>query len=564
MWRGYRFHFTLRRVAPWAAHVLRAGAAQILLAGVVHAVQGGQDPEAAAPQAPPGTPDRLPAQESPCFPIASLHLQGAEGQRREWREWLLSQADGHRVLPTPDPPQGRCLGAQGIQVIINRLQQALIARGEVTSRVLAGPQDLRGGTLTLTWVPGIVEGIRWAPGSGERATLWNTVPTGPGDILNLRALEQALENFRRVPGVEADIQIEPGAQPGGSVLTVSHRQDRWIRLAVTADDSGNRSTGKYQGSVTLSLDNAWTLSDLFYLTLLQDLGGREPGSRGTRGQVLHYSLPWGPALLGLTYTDHRYFQTVAGAEQDYLYWGTSRSSEVALSWLLHRDPSTRTVASLKAFQRASSNHIDDTEIEVQRRQVAGFELGLKHQRRWARGNLELSVQARRGTGGWGSLPAPEEALGEGTSRMRLWLVEGSLQQGFNAGAQPLHYTVAWRAQHNRTPLTPQDRIAIGGRHSVRGFDGQFVLSAERGGWIRHEVATPLLPQLQAYLGVDAGQVAGPRANELVGRRLTGAVLGLRGQASGLQGDVFVGGPLRKPAGFRTARTTAGFSLAMSF
>ncbi len=512
----------------------------------------------------PPVPARLLADEVPCFPITALALDGPGG---DVFGGLLAFADGRRVLPEPDPPQGRCLGAQGIQILIDRLQDALIARGYVTSRVLAPPQDLKSGRLVLTIVPGVVEDIRQPTGTGERASLWNTVPVRAGDLLNLRDVEQALDNFRRVPSVEADIQIEPGEQPGGSRLVVSHRQPMPFRLGATFDDSGTRSTGRYQGSLTFSFDNAWTLSDLLYVTLSRDVGGldrdRAPGARGTRGQVVHYSVPLGYWLFALTHSDHRYFQTVAGAQLDYLYRGTSHTTEAQVSRVLQRDAVARTHASLQWFRRLSSQFIDDTEIEVQRRGVAGVEVGLRHSRHGGRGSVEASVAYRRGTGGWGSRPAPEEAFGEGTSRMRLWRTEGQWQQAFTIGSLPLHYTGAWRAQHNRTRLTPQDRLAIGGRHSVRGFDGEFVLSAERGGWLRNELATPVMPQLQAYLGVDVGQVAGPRASELVGRRLAGAVLGLRGQWTGLQGDVFVGGPLRKPEVFRTARTTAGFSLALS-
>ncbi len=47
-----------------------------------------------------------------------------------------------------------CLGGQGISEIIKRIQNAIIEKGFVTTRVLAQPQDLRQGRLVLTVVPG--------------------------------------------------------------------------------------------------------------------------------------------------------------------------------------------------------------------------------------------------------------------------------------------------------------------------------------------------------------------------------------------------------------------------
>jgi hemolysin activation/secretion protein len=66
-----------------------------------------------------------------------------------------------------------------------------------------------------------------------------------------------------------------------------------------------------------------------------------------------------------------------------------------------------------------------------------------------------------------------------------------------------------------------------------------------------------------YLGIDAGEVSGPSTRFLLGNTLSGAVIGLRGAYRRFQYDVFVGTPLYKPAGFKTADTTAGFNLTLS-
>ena len=54
------------------------------------------------------------------------------------------------------------------------------------------------------------------------------------------------------------------------------------------------------------------------------------------------------------------------------------------------------------------------------------------------------------------------------------------------------------------------------------------------------------------------------AELLVGRSLTGAVIGLRGSYKDFSYDLFIGGPLDKPEHFRTNHRTAGFNLTFSF
>ena len=504
---------------------------------------------------------RLPVNESPCFEIRSLDLEGAEPYQFVG---LLPYADYNLQQAELDPVEGKCIGANGIQMIIDRLQNELIARGYVTTRVFAKPQNLQSGILKLSLIPGYVADIRWATGSGKRASRWNTIPTHSGKLLNLRDVEQALENFKRVPTSEADIQIAPGTEPGTSDLVITHQQPMPFRFSATADDSGSPSTGQYQGSVTLNFDNLWTLSDLFYFTYLHDLGGGQSGERGTRGSIVHYSVPWGYGLFAITSTQNHYHQTIAGALQDYRYSGLSRSTDVKISRVLHRNTSSKTSVSVKAVKRTSHNFIDDTEVKVQQRAISTLEWGLNHRRNWAGGNLEFNVNYRKGIHDWGSLPAPEEAFNEGTSQMRLWLWDAALQQSFKWINQNFQFTSTWRGQANQTRLLPQDRLAIGGRYTVRGFDGLSVLSAERGWLVRNELSTPIKNSIQAYAGIDTGSVDGPSAELLVGQQLTGAVLGLRGQLGRVQYDGFLGKPLSKPQRFQTSDTSGGFSVSVNF
>lgn len=507
---------------------------------------------------PPASEQRRPwpEAESPCRAIQEVALVGDSS---EAFRWVLAD-----LIAGPDPAIGRCLGVGGANVAAERAQQALMARGFVTSRIVFEPQNLSSGRLTLTLLPGRIRAIRFAT-PDVRANAWNAVPAQPGDVLNLRDVEQALENFKRVPTAEADIQIEPADVPGQSDLVISWRQSLPFRLNVTLDDGGSEATGRYQGSATLSHDHWWTLNDLFYVTVNRDLGGGIPGDRGTQGHTVHYSLPWDHWLLGFTQSASRYHQSVAGLNQDYVYSGQNASADLKLSRLVYRDASRKTTASLKGWLRRSKNFIDDTEVQTQRRATGGWELGLGHREFVGRTTLDVNLAHKRGTAAFSAMPAPEEAFDEGTSRMRITTLDVNFNAPFNLASQKLRYAGALRVQRNGTPLTPQDRFAIGGRYSVRGFDGESSLSAERGWTLRNDLGWALGETGQeAYLGLDFGAVSGPTARFLVGRSLAGAVLGVRGHLHRLHCDVFIGRPIRQPNAFRSATVTAGFSLAASF
>jgi hemolysin activation/secretion protein len=149
--------------------------------------------------------------------------------------------------------------------------------------------------------------------------------------------------------------------------------------------------------------------------------------------------------------------------------------------------------------------------------------------------------------------------------MRLTTTNIQLTIPFKVANQSLRYVGNVRAQWNQTLLVAQDRFLIGGRYSVRGFDGLNLLSADRGWLIRNEMAVALgSSSHETYVGIDHGEVSGRNSKNLIGTSLTGAVWGLRGSLKGLSYDLFVGTPLSKPDGFNTSHITTGFNLNWSY
>jgi hemolysin activation/secretion protein len=501
--------------------------------------------------------------ESPCFTINRIVLDGDAASQFQW---ALAAAD--KAGYATDSAIGHCIGTAGISLVQKRIQNSILNRGFVTTRVLVGPQNLKTGTLKLTLVPGRIRTIKLLPGASARATLFNAIPVGQGDLLNLRDVEQGLENLKRPPTAQADIELLPAesadAKPGESDLGIRWEQGFPIRVSFSADDSGTKATGTLQGSVTIAYDHLLTLNDLIYASFSHDLED-DSALHGTRGRTVHYSVPYGYWLLAASGSSSPYYQTVSGATQSYVYRGQSKNASITLSRLVYRDATRKTTLSLGGWARASRNFIDDTEVEVQRRRMAGWELGLAHRERIGAASLELRLNFRRGTGAVGAKRAQEEAFDEGTSRFALILADCSANVPFQLFGQLLRYSGTLRLQSNRTPLIAQDRFSIGGRYTVRGFDGESSLVAERGLLLRNELTAVLGASGQEiYVGLDHGEVRGPATVALAGRRLSGAVVGLRGQIKGFQYDVFAGAPVRKPELFRTAGSTTGFSINVNF
>ena len=281
--------------------------------------------------------------QAQCFAIQSVQLTGVND--------TVSPADiAHfqpalrRALRQVGFIAGNCWGEQHINQLMVTLQNDVIGRGYTTTRILVAPQNLSDGTLVLAVLPGKVRSVRFeqkdAQEHTERITAFhNEFPIRAGELLNLRKIEQGLENLKRVSTAQTDIQIVPTEQLGESDIVVSWQQRTVpFRLTLSADDSGSKSTGRYQGNVTFSADNPLGLSDLFYVSYGRALG-HVPSQKGTdertekgasQNFTLHYSVPFGNWLWSFNHQSYRYHQAVAGDHTVYDYNGKSRSSDLEL------------------------------------------------------------------------------------------------------------------------------------------------------------------------------------------------------------------------------------------
>lgn len=369
--------------------------------------------------------------EEKCFPIKELHLTELHSEHPAAIEQLTEEdlkTDFDWALKAVYAPKDfllpYCVGEKGISEIIKRIQNAIINKGYVTTRVLAQPQDLRTQKLILTVVPGKVRHIilrdHSQPKKALRGTVWSALPVEQGDILNIRDVEQGLENLRRPAHTEANIQIVPPQEgqslPGDSDLLIDFKQHFPYHLTLSLDDSGSKATGRLQAGATASVENLFSLNDVFYASWTQSIRRHsdDPGRRGSRNGSLYYSVPWKNWLFNFSMSENRYYQTIFGAFTNYEYSGRSVTSNLGVSRVLYRDNSRKTTANFGFWHRRSANYIDGAEIDIQRRRMAGWYAGLSHREYIGKATLDFSVNYKQGTGAYKSIPAPEERFDEGT------------------------------------------------------------------------------------------------------------------------------------------------------
>ena len=510
-------------------------------------------------------PKEFPVEDN-CFPIHAFKLGGQDAGTFSW------------VLDTVRPYAGRCIGVRGLSFIASELDSELRDRGFATTRVSLPQQSLQTGQLLVNIHAGRVAEIRMersdvqpSRSDGAWGTWRNAFPLAAGDILNVRDLEQGVENMKRLPSQNVATRLEPGAKPESSVIIIERKpatlRDR-LRGGVTLDNTGSASLGRTQASANLAFDNPLGVNDLVSVSLNTNAEQPTEEHRSLSASI-NYSVPWGYNLLTLSASKSAFAQYVQGTTVRFLSSGNSESTEVRLQRTVGRNASSKIGAYAAMSTRGAQSYLDDTEIIVQRRQTTNFELGASYKKMFETSSLDVDFGYRQGVP-WQGAQDDLASASEGglTLRPTVWMLNANYGRPLEWAGRSYQFSSSVRYQGTDHVVLSVDQIGIGGRSSVRGFDGDTVVLAENGVVLRNEITTPAKPlfgvESTALVALDYGRVWGPSDVYLAGNSLIGMAVGMRGRRGATQFEIMLGVPISHPDNFHSSGVTPYLSVTQAF
>lgn len=515
---------------------------------------------AAGPAPVMGTPARsarrpVPTHESRCFPMETLVVQGPPGAFF-WRLQVELQDEWSAT-------QGLCLGEKGLEAVLSNLTARMQQAGWITSKLDLPAQNLAAGELRVRWTPGIVESVHVEPGDMGLDSL----PLSTGQALTVASLDQAADNYNRLPSLGARLAVLPGAAEQAHRINIDVTAGRPWRSSLSLDNTSAREYGRLRASWQLGVDRPGarlglgSLLDQFLLEVSSNVEGVAPDRRSL-AVAAQYAVPIGEHLIDLHAHHSQFGRAVAGTTVHFLNRGVDRSAGARWTWSALR--TARSKWNLRAgFDREDSYRtIDDVELVLQRRLARRVEIGtsLWSRARLGERSIDWTVDASRSrTRRAGALGAFHKGA---AFPMRESLVSAGAQgplaaEGAGAAATPT-WSVLLTVQSVSRPLDAGDLPIIGTRYVVRGFDGEASVQGQHAAVLRTDLKFASLPlsggklQAQPYLGLDAGTVRNPAAGADAARTLSGVAAGVYARAEQFSAEIAVALPLRRAPGRASA------------
>lgn len=472
------------------------------------------------------TPDEGPA----CLSIHSIELIGH-----------LASLGQLPALPTPPV----CLRAKDLNALLARLNAHYRSAGWITTRVYVDPEEIPSGHLRLRVVPGQIEKLTLgqAPDDPRRQTAF---PQRDDRLLNLRDLEQGLENINRLPSQEGRLNLVPGAQNGATQVQIALHEKRRVRLTEMVDNSGTQAMGEWKSTTEIAIDNPTDHNDQLAVGLIGNLDKGDLAAR-FKGLTLNYLIPYGYHLFSVSGSAIRTKFTLPGINTSYAMNTRADKLGAAYEYLFARDQISKHSFTAGLDVTRQHNFIADTEVPSQERRLTVLYLGFKGKLFWGTQSHEWAVRAERGLQAFNA----QTSLPDG-SNPQYQLLKLRLASTWPLPDNRGLFRTLLQAQAAPTNIPTLAQIYVGGRYDVRGYQ-QNSLYASSGAFVRSEYETSAFnwgaSRWNTYVGLDAGRVRTLPNRPLSQQHLVGAAMGLRGELGPWRVDLARARALSRPHEF---------------
>ncbi|MDU9401318.1 ShlB/FhaC/HecB family hemolysin secretion/activation protein [Pseudomonas sp. zfem004] len=491
-----------------------------------------------------------------CFPIRSIDLEGADS---------LSSAERQHLIA---PFAGQCLGVAQLNQLLKTITDHYLGKGLVTSRAYLPQQDLSSGALKVLVVEGRLERLRSAEDSGlSERELAMSFPGKPGDLLNLREIEQMVDQLNRLPSNNAKMELAPGERIGGSeVLVRNTRQKPW-RVGLSRHNDGQASTGEQQWGASFDWDSPLGLSDQLLLR-----GGHDAVSdrqKTSNNAMLRYSVPFGWWNLSYTYSQSEYRSQIQALGFDFKQSGESQNHQLYLERVIFRDAVSKTSVSTGLAHLRTSNFIEDSKLRNSSNRISEAQFGVNHGRRVGNAYVNLDLGMQNGIGALDAQGNHAPRPGQQDARYRKYTATLSYLQPFQLWGEAFSLSSLVTGQRSEDVLFSPQRMSLGGQSSIRGYKDQS-LSGDSGSYWRSDLRwsrpvsidwlRPVLAEYGVGLGYDQGVIRHDRYNAEMHGRMSSHSLELFARGQNMAASVTFAHSLERPGPIEARETPTYFRL----
>lgn len=440
--------------------------------------------------------------------------------------------------------QPSCVGLNDINNYLRIITNAYVSDGYVTSRAFLVPQDLTSGELTIVIMEGKVEALLF---NGQPSNfLSNALPDVVGNILNLRDIEQGLDQINRLSRYNAKIALPPGKEQGFSIVDIQSSVGGISTFSFGFNNSGQDSTGEEQLSTSVSVENVADILDKW--TLSASKSAEFSSDEDAQNVALGVDVPMGYWNISYRTSYSDYKRTIQNNAFQFESTGRTNSHDANVKKLFYRDGDSKANVKLGVHHRIEKNYILGNLLKTGSRSLSSLSLSLDYSRRLAGGFFSIAPRWVTGTDWFGG----EEDTQKTSVMPKAQFAKSTLTASYSYPiTQDTRLNTTLFGQWSDDTLFGNERLSIGGLYSVRGFK-DVSISGDQGYYWRNDInhqlgQYPYIGYLSVQWALDTGSIVKDRKDALENGSLLGTSLGINTRNSKFSSQLSIGVPLEAPS-----------------
>lgn len=421
-------------------------------------------------------------------------------------------------------------GGKNVINFVKELENLYLEKGYITTRVKIDIENsnFKAGKIQCIVIEGYIENIVMN-GESNNSKIFASFPTKEKEVLNIKDLDQGIDNLNSISVNNAKLDILAGENLGGSIIDIKNETSKKISAAVNYNNLGQKSTGEERIKLALTIEDFLGINDSFTGSYQRKLG-RNKKYNDNENFSFYYRIPFKYWEFSIIKDQSEYKNTITGLGQSYKSTGISKNMNYSLRRIIHRNEVGKTTLGLTLTNKETKNYIDDEKLILSSRKLSVLKLDIGHQRRLFNGMFFGEIAYYEGLKRFGA-ERDDWEYKDSTSpkaQFQKYTMDINWYKPFKINNQNFSYRFSFSGQYSDDILYSSEKMSIGDDTTVRGFKENSIMG-DKGIYIRNELAYNY-NFLEPFIAYDIGRVKDVTKDEYYekyGTELSGASIGVR-------------------------------------
>ena len=288
-----------------------------------------------------------------------------------------------------------CLAKEDLVKLSNQILQYYQQKGYFLARLYFDYSNFSSGIIKIIIEEGRLEKFEvndnskvnsFLPFRRKTARFFAFPSLKNGSEINIRDIEQGMDQFNRLNSQQAKINFMPAKKAGFSNAVIENQIANHLNLSFGVDNSGQKATGKIKHKASLESNNLLAINDNIYLNYSESnaipLFGSSKGfndmigvddntnNRFSKAFYSSFSVPYGYWSLGSSYSYSKYQLTATGSLSQVKSSGNSEEKTYYLDRVLSRDKKYKISLKAELKENDTDSYFAGTYIPVNSRRTA--------------------------------------------------------------------------------------------------------------------------------------------------------------------------------------------------